>query len=352
MKWLCVGPLWRGSDAGGLFKALTRIDQRIQVVDEFYYLSLLHASVVGKFVGRLIRPLQIAQFNLVLKQQLVKYKPDVMLVYKGTFVKPQTLLFAKQQGVHVVNFYPDVSMFSHGKLIPKSIPHYHEIFTTKTYGIADIKRIFGYSNTFFVPHGFDPDIHRPLPLSDVELETYGCDVSFIGTWSEKKEQLLSKLQQALPNCKIKIWGGQWQKATSSHLVNAIQGYEVLGDLFAVAMQASKINLGILHEQVKGASSGDLITARTFHIPACGGFMLHERNEESVQYFQEDVECAFFETETEMIEKVSFYLSHNQERNQIREAGRERAWKEHSLTNRAQQVLNVVSQHIQTRNKPL
>jgi hypothetical protein len=39
-KILCVGPLWRGSNAGGLFKALARQGSLIEIIDEFYEIPL------------------------------------------------------------------------------------------------------------------------------------------------------------------------------------------------------------------------------------------------------------------------------------------------------------------------
>ncbi len=71
---------------------------------------------------------------------------------------------------------------------------------------------------------------------------------------------------------------------------------------------------------KGASSGDLITARTFHIPACGGFMLHERTAEVRAFFKEGTDCGMFEGAEEMVEKVGYYLDHPGEREAIAEAG--------------------------------
>ncbi len=39
-KILCVGPQWRGSNAGGLFKALSRQGHLIEIIDEFYEIPL------------------------------------------------------------------------------------------------------------------------------------------------------------------------------------------------------------------------------------------------------------------------------------------------------------------------
>jgi spore maturation protein CgeB len=192
-----------------------------------------------------------------------------------------------------------------------------------------------------VPHGYDPDIHRPLQLTAQEWETYGCDVSFIGTWSPKKERLLSHLKSQLPELNLHVWGSQWEKSHSAVLKSCIKGREILGDLFAVAIQASKINLGILSEKVQGASSGDLITSRTFHIPGAGGFLLHERNEESVLYFDENEEAGFFENENELVERVSYFISNEEERLRIAHKGHLRALQDHSLDRRAQVVMSTM-----------
>ncbi|HSR37738.1 MAG TPA: glycosyltransferase [Phnomibacter sp.] len=341
MNLLCVGPLWRGSNAGGLFKALSRQGARIEVVDEFYYLSLRGFSKFSKALYKLIRPYQINDFNDEICRQIKNFKPNILLVYKGAFVQPRTLELAKANGVRLVNFYPDVSMFSHGKLLPQTMHYYELVFTNKTFGIKDLHDAFGVSNAIFVPHGFDPDIHRPLQLTAQEWEMYGCDASFIGTWSPKKEMLFSHLKSQLPQLNLHVWGSQWENSHSSVLKSCIKGREILGDLFAVAIQASKINLGILSERVQGASSGDLITSRTFHIPGAGGFLLHERNEESVLYFDENEEAGFFENEHELVDRVSYFLNNEEDRLRIAQNGHQRALRDHSLDRRAQVVMNAM-----------
>ena len=96
---------------------------------------------------------------------------------------------------------------------------------------------------------------------------------------------------------------QWERA-GARLARWVEAREVLGAEYAKAIRLSKVNLGILSEVRKGASSGDLITARTFHIPACGGFMLHERTAEVAQFFTEGAECGMFAGAEEMIDKTT------------------------------------------------
>ncbi len=339
MKILAIGPLWRGSNAGGLFRALSRQGCLIEVVDEFYFISLQTKRTFTKVLERVIRPLQVIEFNNSIKQKITIFRPDIMFVYKGAFVLSETLLFAKKNHCKLVLFYPDVSVTAHGPNIPKAIPIYDLIFTTKTFGIKDLESLYSVKKTYFIPHGFDPEIHRALDLNNNMFSAFGCDVSFIGTWSPKKEKLLSSLKKNLPEINLKIWGSLWHKATSPNLKPAIQGKSVVGDLYAYAIQFSKINLGILSEKVTGASSGDLITSRTFHIPASSGFMLHERNEESILYYLEDIESGFFDGQDELVAKVKYYLSNDAVREKIGVAGHKRAVSDHSLDERAKVIIN-------------
>ena len=339
MRVLAVGPLWRGSNAGGLFRALSRAGCLLEVIDEFYYVSLQTRRKLTKILERLVRPLQEDEFNNAIVKRIDTFRPDVILVYKGVFVRPDTLKYAKAHNCKLVLFYPDVSMTVHGANIPNSIPLYDLVFTTKTFGITDMRDKYGVKNAVFIPHGFDPDIHRPLMIGKEEKEIFGCDVSFIGTWSAKKEQWLAHLKESLPEIDLKIWGDQWNKTTAQSLKASIQGKPIVGDLYALAIQCSTINLGVLSEQVSGASSGDLITSRTFHITGASGFMLHERNEESVLYYKEDKESGFFDGPEELVTKVKYYLDNAEVREEIRIAGHKRAMADHSLDARAKVIID-------------
>jgi spore maturation protein CgeB len=341
MRILTVGPLWRGSNAGGLFRALSRQNALIQIIDEFYYISLKTKTKGTKILERALRPLQIQEFNNTIKNEITNFQPSVLLIYKGAFVLPETLQFARANNCKLTMFYPDVSMTFHGKNIPDCIPLYDLIFTTKTFGIQDLAAAYGVKGAIFIPHGFDPDIHRPLNITNEEMAKFGCDASFIGTYSPKKETMLTALKDAMPEIDLKIWGDQWNKATSASLKSSIMGRPVMGDLYATAIQCSKINLAILSEKVSGASSGDLITSRTFHITGASGFMLHERNEESVLYYKENEEAGFFDGPEEMVQMVKTYLNDEPLRTKIKMAGHNRALKEHSLDARAKVILSQI-----------
>lgn len=340
MKILCVGPMWRGSNAGALFKAFSRLGYLIEVVDECYHLPLNTSTKSAKILAKITRNFFVADFNKQIQRAFNSFQPDWVLVYKGAFVAPETISQMQSKGVKVFNFYPDVSFHTHGNYLQHTLKLYDFIFTTKTFGVSDMKSQLGIEKSAFIPHGFDPEIHKPIKPEFIPKDFF-CDVSFIGTWSPKKERLLSYLMEKLPTLKMNIWGGQWEKSSSSNIKSSIHFKTVFGDVYAAAISASKINLGILSEQVKGASSGDLITSRTFHIPAAGGFMLHERTPESILYFGENQEVGFFETEEELVQQVEKFLNDEALRLNIANNGHLRALAEHSIDNRATRVLEAL-----------
>ncbi|PZX57807.1 spore maturation protein CgeB [Algoriphagus ratkowskyi] len=337
MKTLCIGPIWRGSNAGGLFKAMARQGVLIEVVDEFYYIPLSPVTLKAKIISKLARKLYINDYNEAIIDAFNKITPDYVFVYKGAFIYPKTLEFIKNKNIPIFNFYPDVSIHTHGNLLKDSMRLYDKIFTTKSFGKDDYIKQLGVEKVVFIPHGFDPEIHRPVSFENIP-KSFFCDVSFIGTFSPKKEAILAQIVEKMPSVNFKIWGTQWEKSSKSILKSKIQDQGIFGDLYAAAINGSKINLGILSERVGGASSGDLITSRTFHIPGAGGFLIHEKNHESVKYFQEGVEADFFESAEDLADKILFYLNNESKRDQIRNAGFIRAQKEHSLDCRAKLLL--------------
>ncbi len=340
MHILCIGQEWRGSNASGLFYALTRHGCITNVINEQWFISAAASHFLLRGIHRLLRPFQVRDFNTILQRKFDALNPELVLVYKGAYILPQTISSWKEQGTPIVVFYPDVSFLAHGPYIPRCLPLYDHIFTTKTFAPADLTRHFKIpqEKVTFIPHGFDPLLHRPLEYVPENLRS---DISFIGNYSPWKATLLDQLVSQLPQINLKIWGGTWGQYKGSSLKPYIQGETLLGDTYVAAINGSAINLGILSEQVQGASSGDLITSRTFHIPGSGGFLLHQRTSESVNYFRENEEAGFFDGGEELVKKVQYFLNHPLERKAIAEKGYQRAVQEYSLDARARELLGVL-----------
>lgn len=333
-----VGEVWHGANSNAFFRAFMRAGHDVTVHSDEAFVAPGWTSRSLRAMRRLVYRQILADYNKALVKLLKDIRPDLLFVFKGPLVARSTIETARALGVTTINFYPDVSFTVHGDQIPQALPVYDWVFTTKSYGIDDMKRSLGVTNASFMAHGFDPETHRPMLLSESDKTILGCDASFIGTWSPKKQDLLEQLLARLPTLDLKVWGVGWEPAADS-LGRVLQMRGVTGSNYAKAISASKINIAILSEVRHGASMGDQITSRTFHIPAAGGFMLHERTEEVMHYFQDGRDCAMFSSGDELARQVTHYLKNEAERKTVAEAGRTRTLaSDYSIERKAIEVL--------------
>ncbi len=293
-----------------------------------------------KALRRFLLPWFVRDYNRHILSLERRFRPELFLTVKGSYILARTLRELRDRGVRTYNYYPDVSAFTHDKYIPQALPEYDHIFSTKSFHQRDFPERLGIRNVSFLPHGYDPDVYRPFPLSEWDKERYGADVSFIGSLTLKKERLIGAIACALPDVKIKIWGNGWRNhCKTPELRRCIMNQPVEGWAYAKAVRTSKISLAVNSEIVKGASSGDLMSQRSFEIPACGGLMLHERNEEVQSFYEDGEEMLSFETPEELVEKVRYYLEHPDERRTIARAGRERCVPAYSYDQRMKEFIH-------------
>jgi len=311
----------------------------VHVVPEWCFVPVHWRSSHMRVLGRVVRPAAVREFNNELLRTVGQLRPEFLLVFKGMFVRAESIAAIRATGVRAYCFYPDVSFRTHGPTLPAALQQYDWVFSTKTFGLRDMREQLGVTRSSVLRHAYDPDLHRPVDLTDADRREYACDVSFIGTWSPKKERLLTTLTDRRPHLTVRVWGNQWNRANrSTSLRPSLAQRAVVGEEYVRAIVASKINLAIMSERRTGASSGDLLTSRSFHIPACGGFMLHERTDELSDVLTENESVACFSGADEMIEKIDLYLADNTARVQIAACGRQIVTAAHSWDDRIRGIL--------------
>lgn len=321
LRILAVSDTWCGANDYGFVRAFRRTGHSVLVVSQQSFVPPGWRHPGLRALRRVLTPLIVRDLERRLIHEAQNFQPDLFFVFKGEFITAKAIRAVRDAGTVAINLYPDTGFADFGPYLPVAIREYDWIFTTKPTGTLDLAENYGNSNASFLPHAFDPEVHAPAILSKKDICQYKCDVSFIGSYSPKKAELLDRLCKAFPAEKCCIWGGSWQGVTEAQHI--YRGSPVLGREYAKAVQASKINLGLLFEGGASALEPDKITSRTFAIPCAGGFMLHERTEEVLRYFEEGQEAAFFDGPEEMIDKIKYYLSHEDERAAIAEAGRRR-----------------------------
>ncbi|RJR31823.1 MAG: hypothetical protein C4576_31300 [Desulfobacteraceae bacterium] len=320
-------------------KALRRAGWAVSVVPEWEYIPLKWGAFSMRALGRLIRPVAVREFNKALISEVCQSRADMFLSFKGMFVTAEAVKVIRAQGCFAYCFFPDNSFFAHGPWLPHALPEYDWVYSAKSFGLRDLREQLGMERTSLLLHGFDPDLHRPLELTPADLDEFEADVSFIGTWSPKKERYLAVLATSRPDLRLRIWGAYWDKARSQPLKKVVRAARpLLGDSYVRAICASKINLGILSERRKRSSADDQITSRTFHIPASGGFLLHERTPEVLNVLKENVEIGCFGDEEEIVAAVEHWLEQPSQRVAVAEAGYQAVVASHSWDQRIGVIL--------------
>ncbi len=335
---LVIGQSWHGSNCTGLARGFRTLGHLVELIGSDLFFPKTDKSYSSRALRRIMSPFYTQQFNQHILNKLSLIQPEIVVVFKGSHVLPQTLAEIRTRNIWLCNFFPDISFFAHKTISEKSWNFYNHIFTTKEHGAREMRDHLGIINVKFLQHGFDPCVHRPLSANDVSDEIK-CDISFIGGQSPTKEKYLCELASNEMTVKLKIWGDRWDSRKCPLLKKHIQGFPIFGDFYALAINNSKINLGLLQDKQGFVNNGDQVTSRTFHIPACGGFLLHERTEEVQEYFEEDKEIACFDSLEELIDKIRYFLKNERERKQIAHAGYERCIRENGLSNRAQVIID-------------
>ncbi len=338
---LFLGENWFGSCARACCYALRRLNHEVADVDVQTFIPT-GDTFVARGLHRLVYPIYVSAYNRAVLKLAYSIRPDMLIAYKAPHITARTLQKLRMSGVRLYNFYPDTSVFTHGSLLPKALVEYDCVFYTKPFVDEDIRRRLKIRASCFVPHGYDPEVHRRYDLTCNEATRYGADVVVLATHTHHKQLILEELVRsgALAGRSFKIWGNQWHTHGKSAVLEPyVQGVALNGAAYSKAIQASKVNVALTSGVVAGASQGDNTTTRTYEIPACGGFMLHERSDELTKLFKEGIEVACYQGTTELVSKVKHYLDRKSERAVIADAAYRRAVPRYSYDERMQLLLD-------------
>lgn len=109
---------------------------------------------------------------------------------------------------------------------------------------------------------------------------------------------------------------------------------VIGDDMVKALCSYKIAFN--------CNIADDINFRTFEATGAGAMLLTNYTSNVEKLFEIDKEIVTYKTAEEMLQKVSYYLQHEDEREAIATAGQLRSSKDHSYDARAKQFISIVS----------
>lgn len=101
---------------------------------------------------------------------------------------------------------------------------------------------------------------------------------------------------------------------------------------------SKINLNI---SLRSILSG--IPLRAFDIMGAGGFLITNYQEDYMDFFDENKDFVIYYDYEDLLDKVSYYLKHDDERQQIAQNGRKKVAEQHTYLHRVEQIISAVAE---------
>ena len=230
----------------------------------------------------------------------------------------------------VVLWFPDA--FSNFKKSMFFISGYDFLFFVDKY-IADILKADFNLNTFYLPQACFPKYHHKTVLSENEKQIYACDITNAGNMYPSRIALYKQLDKY----DIKMWGNLppiW--AYDKYINSILQKKFVHHDEKAKAFNGAKIVLNNLHPAVINGTN-----KRTFETTGCGGFLLTKYHPALGDLFEIGKEIEAYKNFDDMIEKIDYYLKHDNERKKIADAGYKRAHKDHTLEIRLNSMLKII-----------
>jgi spore maturation protein CgeB len=301
-------------------------------------LSSLSARVQNKFrVGPRLRRL-----NVELRKAVEQLRPDVLFVFRGSHVTPETLDVASRAGSYVIGWNNDDPFSARypayvWRHFRRGISHYQHLFAYRDTNVRDFLRE-GCPRVSLLRSFYLRELNHPIDTS--KGTPYACDVSFIGHWEpDGREQYVDALMKE-PSIDFRLWGTLWQQAPIATRLKQRFGQiaPVYKDAYNLAINSSKISLVFL-----SALNNDSYTRRCFEIPAAGTFMLAQYTPDIASLFKEGEEAEYFRSIDEMLDKVRHYLRNDEARRRIARAGHARLLRDgHEAIDRAKQVVVTIS----------
>lgn len=320
--------------------ALQALKQRSCELDMSGFASGFH--LINDFIKEDIR-CAVMQGNYVemISQMLleaVTEKPiDVLICMAQAPASGRVLNELRKRGIiTVLWFVEDYQRFLYWKDIARNFDF---VFTIQKGECLNAIRQAGAGDVHYLPTGCDPDVHRPMQLSQEESLRWGSAVSFVGAGYHNRQQTFAFLCD-LP---FKIWGTEWPTCRPFDKLVQEQGRRLKPEEYVKIFNASQININ-LHSSTERDGvdiSGDFINPRTFELAACGAFQLVDNRTLLPEVFEPGRDLVTFTDVQDLRNKIEYYLAHPDERKEIAANGRKRALAQHTYYDRIKEMLSII-----------
>ena len=255
--------------------------------------------------------------NEQLRAKIGQFRPDIVWVFKGMEVLPETLTWMKEKNILSVNYNPDNPFIFSGrgsgnKFVTESINLYDEHLT---YNLEVKKRLEERGlRVAFLPFGFElaEDVFQSA-CQEPEIPR-AC---FLGNPDAQRAAVIKELVKA--GISIDLYGNGWDKFVEDQSLQKIFP-AVYGNNFWKTLRAYRFQLNLMR-----IHNEDSHNMRSFEVPGVGGIMLAPATTEHKLFFTDGKEAFLYSDIKECVEKAKYILAiPKEEADTIRARARERS----------------------------
>ena len=260
---------------------------------DYYYKSIYH---------KLFCRIGLSNIHKTIQERLLAYvngtKFDLIWVFKGMEIKPNTLIELKRLTNRLINFNPDNPFVFSGKgsgnrNIIKSLSLYDEHFSYNQSVCKKIELEYGLKCTW-IQFGFDSSVF----VKDNDQEEIKA-LCFIGNPDSNRIKILQEVvKKGIP---IHVYGHGWDR----YLVhdNLSVHDPVYEDEYYKTLFKYRVQLNIMRPH-----NLDSHNMRTMEIGGCGGIMLLPETKDHVIFFEQGKEAFFYSNISDLISTAENILN--------------------------------------------
>ncbi|TDH20700.1 glycosyltransferase family 1 protein [Segetibacter sp. 3557_3] len=270
------------------------------------YWSLLRRSIADRIWNKVSPEMYYGDVNRDILLFIEKKRFDLILVFKGMTLFPETILQLKACTSILANYNPDhpfqfFTATSGNRNVVDSISYYDIYFSYAKSIVEQIKNKFEIP-AYCIPFGYDRNI---CSTNNLGKHCYSGKMLFIGAYDYERSKYLSKVA----GHGVNIYGEhKWRSRT--YLFPAVraayQNSPLYGEDYATAIRSSNGIINLLRKQNLIEGSHNM---KTFEVPGYGGLLLSQRTHEQCAYFEENTEAFYFDSVEELKSKID-YLNRN------------------------------------------
>jgi spore maturation protein CgeB len=248
--------------------------------------AYLDAHIVHKIQHRLGLSGIYKSINRELFQKLEEHKPDILWVFKGMEVLPETLSYAKGKGIRIANYNPDNPFIFTGRgsgntNVSRTIRLYDLHFSYSQEIMAQLNAFSSSYQVHFLPFGYE--LPEDLQL-DPQPKNEIISTCFIGNPDKERAAFLKQLLDL--GIEVDLYGNGWNRYLKH--ANAKAFAPVYHHDLYKYLQLYRVQLNMLRKH--NVASHNM---RTFEIPAVGGIQLAPYTKEHVKFFRNGEEIFLY-----------------------------------------------------------